>query len=138
MRVRRGERGQAMAETALFSMVAVLMAFALISLIPIHRTRTVAAAAAYACAQFISQSPNPKWAAWSAYHVAHQTLDADWSATLGAKYQVEVAPPSGPGKPGGCVVRFLPPLLFNVFDIRLQWDSEFFVSRSETWKAKWR
>jgi hypothetical protein len=127
-----------MAETALFSMMAVLMAFALISLIPIHRTRTAAAAAAYACAQFISQSPNPEWAAWSAYQTARQTLDADWSATLGAEYQVEVAPPGSPGKPGGCVVHYLPPLLFNIFGIQPQWGSEFFVSRSETWKAKWR
>ena len=138
MKAARSEHGQAMAETALFSLLAVLTAFAMISLIPIHRTRTAAAAAAYACAQFISQSPSPEWAAWNAYQVAWKTLDADWSATLGAEYKVEVAPPAGPGKPGACVVRYLPPLLFNVFDIQPQWDSEFFVSRSETWKAKWR
>lgn len=136
---KRSERGQAMAETALFAILAVLIAFAFLNLISFHRTRTVATAAAYACAQFISQSPNPSWAAWDAYQVARETVNADWSSTLGADYRIDVAPPSGPGYPGSCVVHYRPPLLFDVLGgDDSQWGSEFFVSRSETWKARWR
>jgi len=135
---KRSERGQAMAETALFATLAILLTFAILSLIPFHRTRTAATSAAYACAQFISQSPNPQWAAWEAHRVARETLNGDWSATFGAEYQVEVAPPSGPGQPGGCLVHYRPPVLFNVFGISSEWGSEFFASRSESWKARWR
>lgn len=56
---RRGERGQALAETALFAILAVLMAFGLLAWIPTHRARSAATAAAYACTQFLSQSPDP-------------------------------------------------------------------------------
>ncbi|MBK7320873.1 hypothetical protein [Candidatus Villigracilis affinis] len=40
-----GERGQALAETALFAMLAVIMAFGLLAWIPTHRARTAATAA---------------------------------------------------------------------------------------------
>ena len=50
----RNERGQAMPETALFALLAILMAFGLLSWIPTHRARTAATAAAYACSQFLS------------------------------------------------------------------------------------
>ena len=53
-RHRIGERGQALAETALFAMLAVIMAFGLLAWIPTHRARTAATAAAYACSQFLS------------------------------------------------------------------------------------
>ena len=59
---RKSERGQALAETAIFSLMAVLLAFGLLAFIPQHRARTVATSAAYSCAQFVSQSPNPAWA----------------------------------------------------------------------------
>ena len=42
---RISERGQAMPETALFAILAILMAFGLLSWIPLHRARTAAAAA---------------------------------------------------------------------------------------------
>jgi hypothetical protein len=38
---------------------AILMAFGLLTWIPAHRARTAATAAAYACAPFLSQSPDP-------------------------------------------------------------------------------
>jgi len=137
---KRNEKGQALAETALFSMLAIVLAFGILALIPIHRARTAATAATYACAQFLSQSPQPSRAAFNAYRVAEHTLDADWSATLGVRYRVEVVPPGGPGQPGGCAVHFRPPIWFNSL-LGLQdsgWSSEWFVSRSETWKAKWK
>jgi hypothetical protein len=134
------ERGQAMAETALFAVLAILMAFGLLSWIPTHRARTAATAAAYACTQFLSQSPNPARAQQNAVKIAWQTLNADWSATRGVQYQVQVSPPTGPGLPGRCLVSFQAPTLFNGL-LGLSsgdWHSEWFISRSETWKARWR
>ncbi len=138
--LQKSERGQALAETALFAMLAVLMGFGLLSWIPTHRARTAATAAAYACSQFLSQSPDPSRAGANALNVAWQTLDADWSATAGVQYQVQVSPPDGPGEPGRCLVSFQAPTLFDGL-LGLSeggWNSEWFISRSETWKAKWR
>ncbi len=132
--------GQALAETALFSMLAIVLAFGILALIPIHRARTAATAASYACAQFLSQSPQPSRAAYNAYRMADSTLNADWSATLGVQYRIEVVPPGGPGQPGGCAVHLRPTIWFNSL-LGLQdtgWSSEWFISRSETWKAKWK
>ena len=136
----KGERGQALAETALFAMLTVIMAFGLLAWIPVHRARTAATAAAYACSQFLSQSPDPARARINAVNVAWQTLNADWSATAGVQYRVQVSPPSGPGEPGQCLVVFQAPTLFDGL-LGLSesgWNSEWFISRSETWKAKWR
>ena len=137
---RFGERGQAMAETALFAVLAALMAFGLLAWIPTHRARTTATAAAYACTQFLSQSPDPAQARRNAMNIAWQTLNADWSATKGVEYRVQVSPPSGPGLPGRCLVSFQAPGLFNGFLGLSQsnWSSEWFISRSETWKARWQ
>ena len=134
------EHGQALAETALFAMLAVLMAFGLLAWIPTHRARTAATAAAYACSQFLSQSPDPARARTNAVNVAWQTLNSDWSATAGVQYRVQVSPPGGPGEPGQCLVSFQAPTLFDGL-LGLGeggWNSEWFISRSETWKAKWR
>ena len=140
MKKHRSERGQAMAETALFGILAVFMAFGLLAWIPVHRARTAATAAAYACSQFLSQSPNTGRAAANAKRVAWKTLDATWSATRGVDYQVAVIAPSGPGQPGRCSVSFHAPTLFNGL-LRIGeggWSTEWFISRSETWKARWR
>lgn len=137
--LKRGERGQALAETALYAALAALLALGMLSWIPIHRARTAATIAAHGCAQFLSQSPNPAWAAWQARHTAQASLDGDWSATLGTTYQVLVAPPQGPGAPGGCAVYYRPPRLFGLAGIAAPKSSmEFFISRSEAWKARWR
>jgi hypothetical protein len=139
-KVQFSERGQAMAETALFAMLAVVMAFGLLAWIPTHRARTAATAAAYACTQFLSQSPDPARAQRNATNIAWQTLNADWSATQGVEYRVQVSPPSGPGLPGRCLVSFQAPTLFNgLLGLSASdWHSEWFISRSETWKARWR
>ena len=137
---RRSERGQALAETALFALLAVLMAFGLLAWIPTHRARTAATTAAYACSQFLSQSPDPSRAQHNAVNVAWRTLDADWSATAGVQYRVQVSAPGGPGLPGRCQVSFQAPTLFNGL-LGLNeggWNNEWFLSRSETWKARWR
>ena len=72
--------------------------------------------------------------------VAWDTLDADWSASLGVQYRVQVSPPGGPGLPGRCEVSFHAPTLFNglLGLSQGEWGHEWFVSRSETWKARWR
>ena len=136
----KGERGQALAETALFAMLAVIMAFGLLAWIPTHRARTAATAAAYACSQFLSQSPDPARARRNAVNVAWQTLNADWSATAGVQYRVQVSPPSGPGEPGQCLISFQAPTLFDGLLSLSEsgWNSEWFISRSETWKSKRR
>lgn len=140
MTLKKSERGQALAETALFASLAILMAFGLLSWIPVHRARTAATAAAYACAQFLSQSPNTARATTNARQVAWQTLNADWSATRGVSYRVQVTPPSGPGQPGQCAVSFHAPTLFSGLLGQGDggWGTEWFISRSETWKARWR
>lgn len=140
MKHRKSERGQALAETALFGILAVVMALGLLTWIPVHRARTTATAAAYACSQFLSQSPNPKRAVANARLVARQTINADWSGTRGVEYRVQVIPPSGPGQPGRCAVSYHTPTLFNglLGLSRDGWNTAWFVSRSETWKARWR
>jgi hypothetical protein len=140
MRSRKSERGQALAETALFGLLAVILALGLLAWIPVHRARTAATAAAYACAQFLSQSPNTARAAANARQVAWKTLDATWSATHGVEYRVAVTAPSGPGQPGSCAVSFQAPTLFNgLLQVDAgDWGTEWFISRSETWKARWQ
>lgn len=134
---KKSEQGQAMAETALFSTLIVLMAFGFLSLIPIHRARTAATAAAYGCAQFLSQSPDPGRAAQNAQRIANDTLSSAWSGTFGVQYSVRIEPPSAPGEPGACQVSWQIPELFRL-GFGSGYSVERFVSRSETWKAKWR
>ena len=136
----KSERGQALAETALFGILAVVMAFGLLAWIPVHRARTAATTAAYACTQFLSQSPNTARAIANAYQMAWQTLNETWSGTRGVEYQVQVIPPSAPGQPGRCIVSYHTPSLFNGL-LGLSedgWNRVWFISRSETWKARWR
>ena len=136
---KRGERAQALAEAALYAGLVALLALGLLSWIPVHRARSAAIAAAHGCAQFLSQSPNPAWAAWQARQAAQATLQGDWSATLGTAYQVLVAPPQGPGSPGGCAVYYRPPRLFGLAGVGQPGASlELVISRSEAWKARWR
>jgi hypothetical protein len=136
---KRGEQGQALPETAIFAVLAVIVIFGILALIPFHRTRTAAISASYACAQFLSQSPDPSKAAYNARKIAENTLDGDWSATFGASYQVRVFPPAGRGQPGRCEVLWSAPVLFGgLLELRAGAPSgEVFVSRSEAWKARW-
>ena len=140
MKFRKSGRGQALAETALFGLLAVVMAFGLLAWIPVHRARTAATAAAYACSQFLSQSPNTARAAVNARQVAWQTLNATWSGTRGVSYRVQVIRPSGPGQPGRCAVLYHTLSLFNgLLGLKPDgWNTAWFISRSETWKARWR
>ena len=136
---KRAEQGQALAETALFAVLAVIVIFGILALIPFHRTRTAAISAAYGCAQFLSQSPDPSRAVHNARLIAQQTLDGDWSATFGASYQIRVYPPSGRGAPGRCEVQWSAPVLFGgLLNLHAgSSTSEVFISRSESWKAQW-
>ncbi|HKI53918.1 MAG TPA: hypothetical protein VJ987_07315 [Anaerolineales bacterium] len=136
---KKGEQGQAMAETAIFAVLAVITIFGILALIPFHRTRTAAISATYACAQFLSQSPDPSKATYNARKIAEEILDGDWSATFGAEYQIRVYPPAGRGMPGQCEVQWSAPVLFSgLLGINSGAPtSQVFVSRSEAWKAKW-
>jgi Flp pilus assembly protein TadG len=134
----RKERGQALAETAVISVVAILLIFGTFSLIVLHRARSAAISASYACAQFLSQSPDPRQAADQAYAIANQTVNADWSGLVNVKFRIDVSAPVGPGAAGNCTVYYNAPFLFNgLFGIPDEWAAESFYSRSEAWKAKW-
>ena len=134
------ERGQALAETAMFAVLAAIMGFGILALIPFHRARTAATAAAYGCAQFISQQPlDQHLATTAANKAANNTLNAIWSGTFGTQYKVSISPPGGPGQAGGCTVSWYTPVLFNgLLELRNGgWNSITFVSRAEKWKASW-
>ena len=136
---RQSELGQALVETAILSVVAVMLALGMLMFIPVHRARTVATSAAYACTQFISQSPNPNWAIYQAKKVALKTLSGDWSGTLGVEYTVEVIAPTGPSRGTGCKVSYHPPLYFNLLGLGDPgWSTVEKYTQSEAWKARWR
>jgi Flp pilus assembly protein TadG len=132
------EKGQALAETAVISVVAILLIFGTFSLIVIHRARAAAISASYACAQFLSQSPNPVQAEQQATYVANQTVNSDWSGLVNVHFRIQVSPPAGSGAPGSCTVYYSAPFLYNgLFGIPTEWVAESFYSRSEAWKADW-
>ena len=132
------EKGQALAETAVISVVAILLIFGTFSLIVIHRARAAAISASYACAQFLSQSPNPVQAERQATYVANQTVNSDWSGLVNVQFRIQVSPPAGRGAPGICTVFYSAPFLYNgLFGIPTEWNAESFYSRSEAWKADW-
>ena len=135
----RSERGQALAESAVTAMAAILLAFGTLSLIVLHRARTVSISASYACAQFLSQAPDPRQAAQQAYDIADRTVNSDWSGLLNVKFRIDVNAPAGSGAPGKCAVYYNAHFLFNgLFGIPDEWAVESFYSRSEAWKAEWR
>lgn len=141
LKARVAERGQALAETAMFAVLAAIVGFGILALIPFHRTRTAATSAAYGCAQFLGQSPlNQHLATSAAKKVATDTLNTFWSGTFGVNHKVSVQPPGGPGQPGSCTVSWFTPVLFNGLLGLHQggWDSITFVSRAEDWKAAWK
>lgn len=130
------ERGQALAETALSAVLLVLIAYGLLAWIPAHRARSVANAAAYACAQFIAQAPEqPDLAAWMGRQVATNVIEGEWSESQGISYNIEVEPPVGRGAPGQCTVSYRVEGWLGFGD-KAQYTVTA-VSRSEVWKAKW-
>ncbi len=134
---RKSERGQALTETALYALVAVLLALGLLMFIPAHRTRTAATAAAYACAQALSQASDPGQAQDDAYEIANQTLSASWNSLRNVRFLTVINPPSGPGEPGSCMVSYMLPPMYAIFGGGGWHSTVQFVSRAETWKANW-
>ncbi len=133
------ERGQAMTEFALFAVLLVILALMLVSFIPSHRARTAATSAAYACAQFLSQSPDPAAAARAASDIAYQVLAGRWSGLRLARFGVSVSPHSGPGSQGSCSVSWT---ASTVFAHLLGGPGSVSgtvtaVSRSEKWRPNW-
>lgn len=135
MKTTPGERGQALVETAMVVSVAVVIIAGILSFGLIHRTRTAATSAAYACAQFLSQNPDPVRARQVAYDAAMSTLKGGWSGTGTAEYEIAVIPPSGRGQPGTCRVSWRIRPMFAPMDFG--WSTEVFTSRNETWSADW-
>lgn len=132
------QRGQAQIELVLGTMLLVMLGLMAVAAVFVVRARSQAIAASYACAQFLSQSPNPARAAWMAREAARRTLEGDWSAAA-ISYEVDVIP-GGPGRDGRCTVRWTARLLFaGLFDLPGVTDGEVsFVTSPELWKARWR
>jgi hypothetical protein len=131
----KSEKGQALVETAIMSVLAMLLLAGMLSLIPLGRARTAATSAALACAEFLSQNPDPVQARQVAYNAAEATLKSGWSGTGTADYSISVTPPGGIGQPGTCQVSWK--VTMNFLPLSFGWSSERFTSRSEKWKAKW-
>ncbi len=140
LRPRHTPRGQALAETSMFAVLAVVVGFGTLALIPYHRARTAATAAAYGCSEFLSQAPtDPRLASVVAKRIADETLNSDWSATYGVAYRVEVNTPKGPGQTGSCTVTWSAPILFNsLLGLHPGGGRVTFQSRAELWKAGWK
>ena len=128
-----------MVEAAIFSLLAVLLGFALLALIPAHRTRTAATAAAFACAQFVSQALDAKTAVVQAEQVGRRTISADWSGAGGSAYTVSAWHSGNPGADSGCAVDYTSPMMFNglLGLVNPGTGRVSFISRAETWKARW-
>ncbi len=136
---RLNEKGQALAEAAVFSLLAVLLGFALLALIPVHRTRTAATAAAFACTQFVSQAANRKEAVRQAEEIGRRTIRQNWSGTRGSVFIVRAWHNGHPGKDSGCSVQFKSPVMFSgLLGFSDPGEGRVsFTARIETWKARW-
>lgn len=133
------ERGQALVEVAIFSILLILIAYGLLSWVPVYRARSVANTAAYACAQFISQSADPARGVWMGETAAWETLNGDWSGSAGVSYGVATVPPGGAGEPGVCAVSYRTPTWFGgLLGTESRQSVTWYASRGERWKARWR
>ena len=137
-KVRKTERGQALAEFAAFAVLAVMVAMLAVSVIPIHRAKTSATTAAYACAQFLSQSRNPEKAAANARQIAQEVINQRWSGSGKSNFVVSVSPPQGAGSPGSCSVSYNVSTLFGFFGLSDYSGRFTAISRSEKHKSLWK
>ena len=129
------QTGQALAETAIISVVAVLLIVVFVSIIPIGRARTAATSAALACAESLSQSRDPSRAQAEAINAAWAVLKGGWSGTGTAQYKVQAMPPAGPRAEGTCLVSWNVQMRYIPFSIG--WSTEKFTSRNESWRSEW-
>jgi hypothetical protein len=132
---KKRETGQTLAETAIITVVAVIILAVFVALIPINRARTAATSAALACAESLSQSRDPSRAKLDAEQAALTTLKGGWSGTGTAEYAVNVVPPNGPGGMGTCYVSWRVQL--KVLPVSFGWSTESFTSRNEGWRSQW-
>lgn len=137
-KARSTERGQALAEFAAFAVLAVMVAMLAVSVIPIHRAKTSATTAAYACAQFLSQSRNPEKAAANARQIAQQIINQRWSGSGNSSFVVSVSAPAGAGSAGSCSVSYKVSTLFGFFGVSDYSGYFTAISRSEKHKSLWK
>jgi len=132
------QKGQALIELALLAMTLVLLAAGTVAAIFAVRARSQATAAAYACATFLSQAPDPARAAFQAREIARRTLEADWTAAA-VDYRVQVLP-EGPAGARWCRVRWASRILFaRLLGLPGLAEGEAaFAADPERWKARWR
>jgi len=132
-------RGQALAETALVIVPLVFLALLGVNVLMLHRARTAATAAAYACAQYVTQFPHrPAAAADHGASVAQQILSGAWSALGQTRFRVSPTPPGGPGEYGGCSVRYEVRLFFSPPGLKsVQGNVVRFYGAGERWQGRW-
>ena len=134
----RPRRGQAMVEAALTLLPLVFLALLGVNVLVLHRVRTAAISAAYACAQYITQFPHrPERAADVGTTVAGRILHAPWSAVRTARFAFDVVPPSGPGETGRCTVRYAIRLPFAPQGMGGVQGSITVTGAGERWQGRW-
>jgi Tfp pilus assembly protein FimT len=132
------QRGQALAEFAAVAVLAVMLAMLAVSVIPIHRAKTTAVTASYACAQFLSQSRDPAKAATNAAQIAQQIINQRWSGSGKSSFTVSVSTHGGAGQSGSCTVSYKVSTLFGFFGLSDYSGCFTAVSRSEKHKSLWK
>ncbi len=132
-------RGQALAEAALVIVPLALLAFLAVNVFLLHRAYTAATAAAYACAQHITQYPGRPEAAQDAGRMAARSIyTARWNALAAARFQVFVSPPDRAGNVGSCTVQYRVALPFGLSGGGQTFKSKVTVyGMGERWKARW-
>ena len=131
-------RGQAMVEAALVLVPLVFLALLGVNVLVLHRVRTAATAAAYACAQYVTQFPHrPERAAEAGAAAAGRILSAPWSATRTARFAFDVTPPGGPGETGRCTVHYSVRLPFAPSGLGGVQGSISITGAGERWQGRW-
>ncbi len=133
-------RAQALAEAALVVALLALLAMLGINLLILHRVQTAALAAAYACAQYITQFPHQVQRAQTVgQQVALQTLSPNaWNALSSASFTVAVHPPTRGGEVGWCTVTYHVTLPFAPPGMEARQGNVIrLFGRSERWQSRW-
>jgi len=131
-------RGQALAEAALVLVPLVFLAMLGVNGLMLHRARTAATAAAYACAQYVTQYPHrPQAAAAHGQAIAEQVVSGAWSALGQTHFRVSPVP-GGPGEFARCSVRYEVRLLFAPPGLQpVQGNTIRFYGAGERWQGRW-
>lgn len=131
------EIGQSLAEFAAFSSLAVLVALIAVNFIPLHRAKTTAVTASYACAQFLAESRNPANAVANATRIAQEIIQKRWSGS-NATFSISVQSADEAGGQGTCVVSYKVKTFLVLLGAPEVSGRSVSVSRMEKHKSLWK